>query len=822
MTPQDKQLQYERECDAAATAERLSELREAALSGDVELPRATKFIARAFVSVKESLDTALSVKTRGTGGKYKGWLREVGSDAASIIAIRECINMLTAKSRNREKPITVQILAGRIGRLYEMEVKIKTAERVNPMYMQKIHAQVKENATKSTDHLRKLYNVAYDRIMKGELDSTLTEGEIMQLGKFGLQAVMDAGLVNCTHTTGKNGILVFYELDQDVFDILTEYDNKDVNRVVDRGAGAMMCPPIPWTSLEGGGYLSHKRQFEFPLMALQRIRRSERQRIREEFTAEKMPKVFEAGNYLQATPFKLHIPALTAIRRIWEQGGGVMGLPLKNKPTKPAFPLGEDWIKEGAPQAELDQLVAWKREATKHYTALKKWRGHSRELSGFLKVACRHDGPVWFPILMDKRGRWYYNGTPNPQGSDMSKAVLQFDQRKALGSRGLFWLKVSIANCFGFDKLRMHERAQWTDDNWEVIKRALAEPENHPDVFGEDVCDSPWCMYVAAYELNAAYESGNPETYETGIPVHMDATCSGLQHFSAMLRDDVGGKYVNLYDAEFVGPKQDIYSKVATNALEAMKRDLLSDNALIRKYAEFWIATGISRKAAKHPVMTYVYGATLRGTADFLIETVLGDREESKEQGDRNIDYAVYGAKKLFTGIATTVPAAEAAMQWLKQVCRIVPKGKRMEWRTPTGFLVQHDYQDFEETTVYLRSCGVKVCTVFEPLDTTHTTKMQNAIAPNFVHALDASHLTLTVLEMKKKGLHIVGIHDSFGTHPCDVDAMQAATRETFVSLYQNNDVLNDFLWNVGGYGETPMRGSLDLSRVLTSEFFFC
>ena len=99
---------------------------------------------------------------------------------------------------------------------------------------------------------------------------------------------------------------------------------------------------------------------------------------------------------------------------------------------------------------------------------------------------------------------------------------------------------------------------------------------------------------------------------------------------------------------------------------------------------------------------------------------------------------------------------------------------------------------------------------------------MQNAIAPNFVHALDASHLTMTALAMKKLGLSMVGIHDSYGTHPSDVTAMHTCIRTSFVELYEGRNVLSDFLWEVNGIGSAPMRGTLDLRKVLDSEFFFC
>ena len=807
---QEAQLKYELECDAAAAADRLQELTKAALTGDADAPRAKKLIGSVFDTVRDLLQTEIDVKTRGTGGKYKAWMRRLGADKAALIAIRECISMCTKVGRDQRVGASAQALTSGIGRLYELEVRITEAEEVNPMYMQKIHDQVKENATTNYGHLRRLYNVAYDRVMKGELDSQLTDSECAQIGKFGVQACFDAGLI-AQHESSAAGHLNLFVLEPEFDEFLRGYDSSDVHSVIDRGAGAMMCEPLPWTQLGGGGYLSARRQQQFPLMTLHRVRRTERRNLREQFTAEKMPLVFDCANYLQSVPFKVHQPTLQAAQRLWNSGGGAMGLPRREKPAKPAFPFGEDWVKEDATPEELEGFKAWKRKATEHYTSLKEWRGHVQEFGGFLKLAKRIDSWLWFPVMLDTRGRWYYNGTPNPQGSDVAKAALHFARKRPLGVRGLFWLKVHIANSYGFDKGRMAARAAWTEEHWSDIERALDEPENHPTVWG----DSPWCMFAAAWELREAYRSRRPELYETGIPVHMDATCSGLQHFSAMLRDETGGLYVNLFDSGG-DAKQDIYRKVAGVAQTAIA-------AAVESVARSeWLGRGISRSQAKKPVMTYVYGATLRGTAEWLEINALADRKEGEAKGERNCDVATYGAKALFTGIEATVPAAAEAMRWLRGVCRTVPKGKRMVWTAPTGFKVQHDYQEVDQVRVRINSCGVNRILFHEALDSTSPSKMQNAIAPNFVHALDASHLTFTALSMKAAGRDFVGIHDSFGTHPCDVDDMQFIIRETFVWMYESNDVLANFLWEVGGTGEVPKKGNLDLQKVKTSEFFFC
>lgn len=813
----DKQLHYETECDTAAAANRLAALRSASRSGDLEVPRAARLIARIHASVQEGIEKAMQEQARGKYAKLKNWLRSVPADVAALIAVRECLHKLSDERETRA--VTLQRLSGEIGRLFELEVRIREAQAVNPVYMQKIQEQIKENCTRSKDHIRKVYNVAYQRVMKGEMDSGLTQAEQISMGKFGVQACLDAGLIEIHRTFGEKGRLVYFELSPEVREFLVGYTDADVRSVVDREAGAMLCPPDPWVDLHSGGYLTPRRKTTHPLMGVEGIRKSERVRIRQTFTAENMPLVFEVGNYLQNQAFEVHKPTLDAIRRLWESGGGTLGVPRKNAPVKPECPFPKDWIKEEAPPEEQAQFKAWKMGIVLWHKALRSWKGRVREIGGFLKVAARHEGPVWFPVYFDKRGRWYYSGSPNPQGSDLAKAVLHSHIKKPLGREGVFWLKVHIANSFGFDKERFEDRARWTEQNWESIKRALAEPENHPDVWGTD---APWCMYSAAYELNAALSSPNPQAYESGIIIHMDATCSGLQHFAAILRDPIGAQYVNLSDEAKCGPKQDIYSRVSATAMQAISRDAegSGDEA---DMAKWWLTVGIPRGMAKRPVMTYVYGATVRGTAQSIEEYVNSEIPDAEFPDPlRSYTYCAYAAKKLFQGIAATVPAAENAMRWLKSVAQSMPNGQRMEWKTPTGFLVQHDYQDYDEKILFIRSCGLWQILVREWNGGTKPLQMQNAISPNFVHAMDASHLTFTAKRMSDAGMFMVGIHDSYGTHACDVTAMHKHIREAFVDLYEGKNLLGEFLWEVGGIGEPPMRSTFDLKNVLESEFFFC
>ena len=814
-----KQLAYELESDAAEQAKQLQELIKGSNNGATELPRASALIARIYTEVQQHIEEAAAIKTRGMGGKFKAWIRAIPSDVAAVLGVRECIRILSGHTH----VAVVQDLASSIGKLLELEVRIRQAEAVNPLYMRKIREQLKDNCTTNLGHIRRLYNTAIERVFKGEVEFNLTKSETIHIGKFVVDACLKAGLIESNRITTSHGMGIEFSLNPEIETFLTSYTEKDVKHLISKEESRMLCPPDDWTNLSDGGYMSLRRKVAAPLMNFKSIRRTVREEVVAEFTAEKMPSVFAAGNYMQSIAYDVHPATRDAITRVWKAGGGIMGVPTSSGPVRPDMPLGPDWIKEDATEQELVIFTRWKRSVVAYWRALREWRGKVREISSFMRTAKADGEPIWFPMYFDKRCRWYYRGLPNPQGSDLSKAVLHFHEKKPLGSSGLYWLRVHIANSAGFDKDRFDDRARWTEQNWGVIERALDEPENFPEVWGTD---APWCMYSAAWELREALRSGNPEKYVTGIPVHMDATCSGLQHFSAILRDPVGARYVNLIDEAGCGPKQDIYSRVASVALQMIQADTADSDEEVRKMAEWWLKVGLPRSLAKHPVMTYVYGATIKGTAEHLEELLLRDVLPATgmqwEDGDDTMAYCRYAAKKLFAGIAATVPAAAAAMQWLKGIARQQPNGRRMQWRTPTEFLVQHDYQEYEDVRILLNSCNVVKVTAREYLEGTRAHAMQNAIAPNFVHAMDASHLTIVANQCATERISIVAIHDSFGTHPSDVQRMHGIIREGFVQLYSNPNLLGEFMWEVGAVGEPPQRGDFDLQNVLNSEFFFC
>ena len=95
----------------------------------------------------------------------------------------------------------------------------------------------------------------------------------------------------------------------------------------------------------------------------------------------------------------------------------------------------------------------------------------------------------------------------------------------------------------------------------------------------------------------------------------------------------------------------------------------------------------------------------------------------------------------------------------------------------------------------------------------------KNALAPNAVHALDASQLHLTFAFWDKP---FATIHDCIAGRTCDMDERARDIRRHFAEIYKDN-VLQDWADQVGvTVPEGLIKNTLDIEQVNSSKYFFC
>lgn len=792
------QIAFEEESDEKAFELLLSKRSDDLLKRGDEDRVVSRLILNAYEGVKRELE---EVFESSGNSQYIYINKQVGAEVISALALTLVFRRLLSESE-----ATFQTLSSMIGRAIVTESMIYQVEQISPLYARRVAEGLEDKAVKNPRHIQGVYTKALSTITDNDIEYSLTTSDYIHLGKYALDAVYNAGIMQLDRRFRNGKELALYSINEALDEHIRSPEGfKQYFRI--SGSGKYMTvKPDDWTNLHDGGFLSTRRKKTNSLMVNFKLGRKTRREILREFNADNYPLVFETVNYIQSMAFRVNEPTLDLVKEIWENDLGLFGITKRDYPNFRDFPFPKEWDKEKATEEELKVFLAWCRGKADWFTNKKK---HSSKVYDVYNVvnSIPKDKTLYFPVYCDSRNRYYYNATLNPQGDDLHKALLHLNTKKKLGTRGLYWLKVHLANSLGFDDCRMDLRVAYIDENWEQIELALKDPLGMSEVFGDE---SPLVAYSTAYEIKKALDSGDPENYETGIVVHMDATVSGTQHFSAMLRDPVGAMFTNLID-NGTDKKSDLYMHVASKVMEKVAEDLAEAH---KEWREFWLGHGISRNMAKKPVMTFNYAVTKITVADYV-------REVLAEEGVDSVDgkTSFYLADKIFEGVAEAIPATYQGMEFLKGCAR--EKGEVViTWTTPIGFKVYHDRPKVKQTRLKVRSAGVTQVVSKEYVDGCDKSDMVSAIAPNFIHSYDSAHLSLTALGMKDRGLEGVFIHDSIGTHPCDVDALNKIVREKFVDMYRGN-VMQDLKESLGVEIEAPVQGTFDLENVKSSEFFF-
>lgn len=572
----------------------------------------------------------------------------------------------------------------------------------------------------------------------------------------------------------------------------------------------MLVPPHAWSTPHDGGYLTNAGG----ALELVRTRNADYRRALRDAD---MPLVYAAVNRVQETPWKINAAVLDAMVRAWEAGGGIGKLPERDLKPLPARPdelaRNADAFKAGHP----DEFKAWKVSRAMVYE--ENAHSVSKRAAAAQKIGLARrfadEAAIYFPHTLDFRGRMYpVPALLHPQGDDVARGLLTFANGKPLGEDGVRWLAIHIAGLFGVDKVSFAARVQWVQDHSTELLDSALQPLDGDRFW--TTADKPWQALAACYEWLGCTLEG--EQYVSHLPIALDGSCNGLQNFSAMLRDSVGGAATNLIPHD---KPADIYAEVAKLAEARVRKD-----AEAGKPEAIALDGKLTRAWAKKPVMTTPYGITRPGMRAQVLEQM------AEEGMERDWAAAEYLAGVFSRCIAEVVIASAAAMTWLREAAKAASKADvAVHWTAPSGFLVQQDYRKVEGRSVDTHVAGRRV-QIMLAVSGSHLDGRRQAqgISPNFVHSCDAAHLARTVVLAHANGVQdFAMIHDSYGTLAADTGTLAAALRHAFVEMYQG-DVLGDFREELcaqlppdiaAEVPPLPPFGDLDINGVLDSKYFF-
>ena len=352
----------------------------------------------------------------------------------------------------------------------------------------------------------------------------------------------------------------------------------------------LMIPPVDWdeTNLKRGAFYTTKMAGQFPFIKT-------KCKPHREFIQDKIPhKHIQAINKMQKTPWKVNSEVLRVQEEIYARNLGI-GMPATAKVEIPEYPEHlKPFTKDELNHDQLMEMEEWKTQAKAAHQREQERKGQILAFQRAHKLAKELDSweELYFAYNCDFRGRVYCSTTGlTPQGNDAAKGLLTFKKEVVLGETGINWLAIHGANTYGEDKLSYRDRLNWITENEDAIRSCVTDPIRSRSFWGD--ADKPYQFLAFCMEWQKCDYGRNARATST-LPVGMDGSCNGLQHYSAMLRDAVGAVSVNLINT---GRPQDIYQKVADVTTEKLK---LEDHP----YATKWLDVGISRKCTKRAVMT--------------------------------------------------------------------------------------------------------------------------------------------------------------------------------------------------------------------------
>ena len=763
-----------------------------------------------FEPIRKKMEEYLRTEYLGHTGKTQRYIKMLCNDDSSILAYITIHTLFRTLSINGN-PVKVVALTRRIiSRL-----------KVNYEYLETIKTKPKLIA-----YLGSEYRRASARRKKDLLEKHLVHGgasnqsEEVRAGAIILDLVLksEGNFITISKMWNKRNDRhsTFYcKFDDEVSDVL-----KDMTYISPLMAmyPPMIIPPKDWTGLKEGGYLD----VDFPFI---KVKGKKVLRILEN---EDFTKPMRAINKLQKTAWRVNTRISNIIYDIYESNM----IDPRSPPTLPRLygdiptsiptkledliePIGE--YKETYTPEEKKRWAIWnrKREHIKIGLDGEVNRRYQYLLTmGVVEKMIDYDR-FYYVYQLDYRGRVYpITDFFNPQSKGYVKAMLEFADGHYLDDKGIYWLKIHLANCYGLDKAPFEERIKWAEDNRSMILRAATNPMGMLSYWTES--DSPYEFLAACM----AWED-HIQGKKVHLPIQLDAVNSGIQMYSGLLRDREGAKATCV-----IGDvRSDLYEEVATRVEKKLSEGKYPayvtyidkegiENVITTKVEADSLKGNFTRSMTKRNVMTIPYSVSLRGMK-MQNWDVMDDYKLKGKVFWKGDDWVVNYLWTTLTheSVYEIVKGARAGQAYLKEVV-----GKLKEpalWHTPIYNLPVLQVVNKEEITRVKTILGtLQLRKVVEGIK---RQKQLASVAANYIHSIDATILMYTVDNIDGD---IGTIHDCFLVHPNKGEEVRDKYKEGYVKVMRA-DPLKMFSEELDPAGEVeiPYVGDLDLNEVYDSRY---
>jgi len=423
--------------------------------------------------------------------------------------------------------------------------------------------------------------------------------------------------------------------------------------------------------------------------------------------------------------------------------------------------------------------------------------------------------PFYLSVHADWRSRIYTQSFfLTYQGGDLASALINFYEGQTLTETGKYYFYIYGANNHNANNISKESflnRIQWVFNNYKKIINL--DPELILSAENKFVFTT-FCLNMRELDKNT--------NYKISTPIFLDATCSGIQHLAALMQDLELGSHVNITPHDDKDKPGDIYSEV----VEPINKEL---NRIGEEELEYYNLSLVKfeRKTLKQSIMTKVYNVTHYGIAQQLKSKMdLIKVEEKRETAIEEIKKALIknlkkknkyfylapgknGEKVMLTSkdifkiakvindqIFVLFPSLNNIYSYFIDISKLMVKLELpISWFTPNGLNFKQKYMKSKESKLAIRIFGkTNKIVLREKVDKIDKNKQVQAIIPNIIHSLDATHLINVINNSFNNNLYsIITIHDCFGTLPNSMDKLNYLVKKEFILLYSQDNFLDKF-----------------------------
>ncbi len=809
-----RQEELEREAIDIKQRKEFNDLTKAVEQGRFDETRYGSAIMKTyFEPIRAKIQEYFDTEYQGHTGKTQRYIKYLCDDASQVAYI--VLQSLVKKLSQRNNRVKVVTMGGYILQNLRVLQTFASAEETNPKLVSYLGSEYRRASAKRKQELM-------DKHFKEFADSTIikTKSEDVKAGSILIDLVLHSG-VELIHKKKlfQKGIdrhsTLYLMFTDEIFEILTDMYYIPPTLAL---FPPMVVPPKDWTTIDSGGYLTVSHKF---------IKLKGKQGLKK-IRYEDFSKPMKVISKLQQTAWRVNTKISNIIYDIYESN---MVDP-RSPPTLPRLygglptsiptdinsliePIGE--YKEDYTPEEKKVWAVWNRKRERIKIGLDG--EHGRRLQylmtmGVVDKMIDYDR-FYYVYQLDYRGRVYpITDFFNPQSKGYVKAMLEFADGHYLDDKGIYWLKIHIANTFGLDKAPFSERTEWVESNRHLILEAAEDPKRQLGYWTSS--DSPF-EFLAACMAYQDYIQGR----KVHLPIQLDAVNSGIQMYSGLLRDRTGAKSTCVIG----DTRSDLYAEVAARVEKKLSDGeypayiTFTDKEGVEKVVHTKeeaesLKGNFNRSLTKRNVMTIPYSVSLRGMKmqnwDVMDDMKLQGKAFWK--GDEWVVNYLW-TTLTYESVYEIVKGARAGQEYLKEVV-----GKLKEpamWHTPI-----YNLPVFQ---ALFKSKEMRIKTVLGTLslrefsDEPKRQKQLASVAANYIHSIDAAILMYVVETLSGD---VGTIHDCFLVHPNKGEEVRDKYKEGYVEIMKA-DPLKRFAEELDPKGEVeiPYVGDLDLEEVYDSEY---